>query len=108
MKKFLFKFFVIFIVGFISRFSVNYFADINVFADFTDYISLIYYSFFSFFVVFVHELIDLWFNPSLNKIPLGLFDSNLSEKLSSKETKVKTFLAMESNRDNSLDSRYGS
>lgn len=51
------KVFIIFIVGFISRFLVNQFFGVNVFLDFTNNISLLYYLVMSCFVVFVHELV---------------------------------------------------
>jgi hypothetical protein len=105
MLKKLLKVAIIFTVGFISRFLVNYFTGINVFIDFIHYISFIYYSLFSFFILFVHEFDNL----SFNKITYGPFNNNLNGP---KEIKVKTFLTMESNRDNNLDDKsnndYGS
>lgn len=48
----------IFIVGFLSRFLVNYFADVNVFVDYTNYISIIYYACLSFFIVFINDVVS--------------------------------------------------
>lgn len=71
-RLFFTKVIIIFLVGFISRFLVNSFFEVNVFVDFTNTTSLIYYFFFSGFVLFVHELIS-YFNfslfPSLNSLP---------------------------------------
>lgn len=48
---------IIFIVGFILRILVNSYLDVNVFADFLNYVSIGYYFLFSFFIVFVHETV---------------------------------------------------
>ena len=60
-RRTLYKVLIIFTIGFISRWFVNSFFDINVFLDFYSYISLIYYFLFSCFVIFVHNLIDLFY-----------------------------------------------
>jgi hypothetical protein len=96
-----------------SRFFVNYFTDINVFVDYTNFISLAYYIFMSIFVVLVHELVS-FFNLSIfpnfdNKIILGHFDSIPSSSESTnivtskggvKEIKVVSSLFMESELNN--------
>jgi hypothetical protein len=74
--------FIIFIVGFIYRFLISYFLDINLFIDYTSLISIIYYFFISCFIVFVYELVDhfsseLGFNKIISGVSLGDFDSNI-------------------------------
>ena len=49
---------IIFSVGLFSRFLVNYFFDINVFSEFTHYISLVYYFFFSSFIVYIDYFVS--------------------------------------------------
>jgi len=51
----------IFFVGFASRFVLNYYLDINVFADFTSIISIIYYLNMSCIIVYINNM-DLNFN----------------------------------------------
>jgi hypothetical protein len=114
------KIFIIFSFGFMSRFFVNYFSDVNVFVDYTNFISLAYYIFMSIFVVLVHELVS-FFNLSIspnfsNKIILGYFDSTPSCPLSGnivtskdgikdiKEIKVVSSLFMESDSPGSVNS----
>ena len=46
----------IFIVGFIIRFLVNYFIDINVFIDYIKFITIIYCNFMYCFITFVNEI----------------------------------------------------
>nr|YP_010526680.1 hypothetical protein OOD12_mgp19 [Pleurocordyceps sinensis]UXR11748.1 hypothetical protein [Pleurocordyceps sinensis] len=60
------KVIIIFIVGIISRYSINNYFDINVFIDYSNYISILYYSFFSAFIVFINELFSLY---NINIIP---------------------------------------
>ena len=65
----LIKFFIIFSVGFLFRFFIVSFWNVNVFFEFTHYISLIYYSFMSFFAVVVHEFVsyfDIFILPKIN------------------------------------------
>ena len=77
------KIFTIFILGFFSRYFINDLFDINVFKDYTNYISLTYYFSFSCFVVYIIQLFDsfiaysfsdvfsfssLYFKNSLNNI----------------------------------------
>lgn len=62
------KIFIIFVVGFISRFLVNYIFDINVFKDFTSVVSLLYYGGFACFLYFLEPLIDYVY---YYKMPLG-------------------------------------
>jgi hypothetical protein len=117
------KIFIIFSFGFMSRFFVNYFSDVNVFVDYTNFISLAYYIFMSIFVVLVHELVS-FFNLSIspnfsNKIILGYFDSTPSCPLSGnivtskdgikdiKEIKVVSSLFMESELNNNNNNNSG-
>lgn len=53
------KLLIIFLAGLSSRYFVNYFFGINVFSDYTNFISLLYYFLFSTFVVVVQVLVDL-------------------------------------------------
>ena len=48
--------FIIFSFGFVTRVTISYFFDINVFHDYHTCISLLYYSGMSFFIVLVNEL----------------------------------------------------
>ena|ERR1700742_4997172 len=48
--------FIIFIVGFVSRFFVNFVFDVNVFKEFTTIISLVYYGFMALFSEYVCKL----------------------------------------------------
>jgi hypothetical protein len=52
------KFFIIFFVGFLSRYLILKFSDINVVTEFWSYTSLLYYTFFSAFIVLVHSYFD--------------------------------------------------
>lgn len=63
----IFKILVIFFVGFVSRFVVNYYSDINVFADFTSIISIIYYLNMSCIIVYINNM-DLQFNGLKNSL----------------------------------------
>lgn len=54
----IFRVFIVFLVGFISRFLVNYYFGIDVFIQFTSPISIIYYTLFSAFVVYISELFN--------------------------------------------------
>jgi hypothetical protein len=47
---------VIFLVGFISRYFINDYYDINVFKEYLTLVSITFYSVFAAFVVFVNEL----------------------------------------------------
>jgi len=58
---------VIFFVGFVSRFVVNYYSDINVFYDFTSIISIIYYLNMSCIIVYINNM-DLQFNGLKNSL----------------------------------------
>ena len=67
--NFLFKFFsltnlvkigVIFIVGFSSRVLINLFFEVNVFIEFTHWISVCYYIAFSSFTVWLNQFLDLF------------------------------------------------
>jgi len=51
------KIFIIFVVGFMSRVFIVATLDVNVFLEFTSYISLAYYSFMAFFAMLVHEFV---------------------------------------------------
>jgi hypothetical protein len=55
-KKSIIKIFIIFIVGFVIRITVNYAYNINVFIDYTNIISIIYYYFMASFVVVINEI----------------------------------------------------
>lgn len=74
MKKIL----LIFIVGFFSRMFVNYSCSINVFIDFTNFISIVYYSFFACFVVFSNEIISYFSLQSIFSLIKSLFTTNLA------------------------------
>ena len=63
----IFKILVIFFVGFVSRFVVNYYSDINVFDDFTSIISIIYYLNMSCIIVYINNM-DLQFNGLKNSL----------------------------------------
>jgi hypothetical protein len=52
------KILTIFSIGFYSRWFINYACNINVFQDYTHYISFIFYGFFAVFVVFINEVFD--------------------------------------------------
>jgi hypothetical protein len=54
------KVFVIFIIGFISRFLINYFYNADIFVDCINIVSVIYYFFFACFIVIVHGFIDYY------------------------------------------------
>lgn len=54
------KIVIIFLFGLSSRFLVNYYLGVNVFTDFTNFISLTYYFGFSTFIVIIHEIVDLF------------------------------------------------
>lgn len=62
------KILIIFVVGFISRFFVNYIFDTNVFKDFTSIVSLFYYSGFACFLYLLGSLVD---SCDYFKMPLG-------------------------------------
>lgn len=62
---------IIFIFGLISRISISYFYNINVFTEFFHYISLSYYFLFSLFIVSTHEVVN-YFN--VNIIPHFITD----------------------------------
>ena len=66
-KKNFNKIFFIFIVGFVSRFSLNNMYNINIFLNYFNYISILYYIFFSVFIVLVHEFVD-YFSFSFSNI----------------------------------------
>ena len=105
LKNHIKKVFFIFIVGFISRVLINHYTGVNVFVDFTHYISLIYYSLFSCFIVFFNEFVSYFqfsIFPSFQKIPLGPSDSLVFNVYLSKDVKVITVLAIEGNRDNQV------
>jgi hypothetical protein len=55
-KKSIINIFIIFIVGFVIRITVNYAYNINVFIDYTNIISIIYYYFMALFVVVINEI----------------------------------------------------
>jgi hypothetical protein len=55
-KKFIIKIFIIFIVGFIIRITVNHAYNINVFIDYTNMISIFYYYFMALFAVVINEI----------------------------------------------------
>jgi hypothetical protein len=55
-KKSIIKIFIIFIVGFIIRITVNYAYNINVFIDYTNMISIFYYYFMALFAVVINEI----------------------------------------------------
>src|SRR6267378_3682104 len=55
-KKSIIKIFIIFIVGFVIRITVNYVYNINVFIDYTNIISIIYYYFMALFAVVINEI----------------------------------------------------
>lgn len=50
------KVFIIFTFGLVTRVLVNYFYDVNVFTDYTTYISLSYYTGMAFFISFINDL----------------------------------------------------
>ena len=60
-KSNLSKFLIIFIVGFVSRFLVNYFYCVNVCLDFLTTVSILYYICMSAFVILIHEFVN-YFN----------------------------------------------
>lgn len=66
------KVLIIFTVGLISRITVGYYYDVNVFLEYYKAISLTYYSFMAIFVVVLGELFN-YFN--INIIPRFIFDS---------------------------------
>jgi hypothetical protein len=70
-KKSIIKIFIIIIVGFIIRITVNYAYNINVFIDYTNIISIIYYYFMALFVVTINEVISQF------QFPLSSFFSNV-------------------------------
>jgi hypothetical protein len=55
-KKSIIKIFIIIIVGFIIRITVNYAYNINVFIDYTNMISIFYYYFMALFAVVINEI----------------------------------------------------
>lgn len=55
-KKSIIKIFIIFIVGFVIRITVNYAYNINVFIDYTNMISIFYYYFMALFAVVINEI----------------------------------------------------
>lgn len=52
------KIIIIFLVGLSSRTLVHIIFDVNVFSDFTNYISLLYYFVFSIFAVLIYEILE--------------------------------------------------
>jgi apolipoprotein N-acyltransferase len=64
------KFIIIFTVGFLSRFLVSSFYNINVYLDFLNMISVVYYTFFSGFIVTVHELVE---NYKISLVPNNFY-----------------------------------
>lgn len=50
------KIIIIFTVGFVSRYLINEYYNINVFTEYCHLISIGFYSIFSIFIVFIHEL----------------------------------------------------
>jgi hypothetical protein len=66
----IFKFSIVFLSGFTSRFIVNTYFDTNVFTEYTTWISIPYFLIFSSFVVFISE------SPSIN-----LFCDFISDKI---------------------------
>ncbi len=55
-KSNLIKIFVMFFIGFVSRIIINHYLDINVFLDYTNYISILYYFNLSFILVYFDQL----------------------------------------------------
>ena len=66
--KIVIKIVIIFGIGFIIRWFINDIFDVNVFVDYTNWISITYYSFMSGLSVFINELLNLIDGP---KIPFG-------------------------------------
>lgn len=70
-RKNLTKVLFIFTVGFISRVSINYIYNINVFIDYNNIISFIYYMIMALFTVLVHEFVtyfDIVIIPTFNDL----------------------------------------
>ena len=63
---------IVFILGFFTRFSVNYFFHINVFVDYLSSVSIIYYSLLSCFIVFIRDFLSYY---SISFIPNSVFMS---------------------------------
>ena len=74
-KKNIFKMFIIFTFGFLTRILVNYHFNVNVFTDYNLYISIWYYSALSVFIVFIHYISDFL---NLDNLSFKLF-SNLMD-----------------------------
>jgi hypothetical protein len=64
------KIIVIFLVGISSRYLINNYFNVNVFIEYSSYISILYYSFFSAFIVFISELFSFY---NINIIPGFIF-----------------------------------
>ena len=76
------RIFIIFVVGFVSRFFVNSFYDVNVFKEYTSMISLGYYGGMAFFIGFINDL---------PKISWGVFNFSFIRKgeIKKKYSKLK-------------------
>ena len=76
------RIFIIFVVGFVSRFFVNSFYDVNVFKEYTSMISLGYYGGMAFFIGFINDL---------PKISWGVFNLSFIRKgeIKKKYSKLK-------------------
>ena len=85
--------FIIFLIGLVVRFLINYIWDVNVFKEYASYISLTYYSGMAIFSVFINDLlslkgiiIDLFHSMFLDKQVIGpnsnYFSPNVSKDLS--------------------------
>ncbi len=61
---------IVFIVGFFTRFSINYFFNTNVFVDYLSSISIIYYSLFSCFIILTRDFFNYY---SINIISNSVF-----------------------------------
>ena len=68
------KLVIIFTLGLIYRGLVNSYFDVNVFTDFTNFISLLYYFAFSTSIALVHEIVDFF---HLSIFPNFLFQTNV-------------------------------
>lgn len=106
------KVFIIFLLGFISRIFVNQYFGVNVFVDYTNYISMIYYLVMSFFVVLVHEFVGYFESfgiiPSslitlFNNIPKVNLNAFFARKFSTIRKLVSSILSLFSERDNNVN-----
>ena len=59
-KSNLVKVFIIFFIGFVFRIIINHYFDVNVFLDYTNYISILYYFSLSSFLVYFDQLFSFY------------------------------------------------